>query len=196
MSMENYSLADISAATKDGGFGGGNMGFFWIFALLLLAGGGFGGFGNRTGELGQYATAASQQDILFTQKFDALGQKVNSIGDGICSSTYALNNAITGEGRALAQQLSNCCCENQRNTDALRYDLSQMIASTNANITAQTQKVLDTISENRMSEMQNRINQLELQNAVAGVVRYPSASTYYAGNNPFCANTCNCNANF
>ena len=27
---------------------------------------------------------------------------------------------------------------------------------------------------------------LQLQNAVAGVVRYPSASTYYAGNNPFC----------
>lgn len=34
--------------------------------------------------------------------------------------------------------------------------------------------------------MQNQINALQLQNAVAGVVRYPMASTYNSGNNPFC----------
>ena len=40
-------------------------------------------------------------------------------------------------------------------------------------------------------EMQNRINQLELQNALAGVVRYPNGYTYSAGSNPFCG--CGCN---
>lgn len=34
--------------------------------------------------------------------------------------------------------------------------------------------------------MQARINQLELNQAVAGVVRYPSATTYTSGANPFC----------
>lgn len=44
-------------------------------------------------------------------------------------------------------------------------------AAINANTTEQIQKVLDTISANRMSEMQNQINQLQLQSALCGVVR-------------------------
>lgn len=59
-------------------------------------------------------------------------------------------------------------------------------AAINANTTAQTQRILDAISTNRMDDMQNRINQLELQNALAGVIRYPNGFTYNAGNNPFC----------
>jgi hypothetical protein len=60
-------------------------------------------------------------------------------------------------------------------------------AAINANTTAQTQKILDAITGNRMADMQNEIDQLKLAQAVAGVVRYPTASTYYAGTNPFCA---------
>lgn len=59
-------------------------------------------------------------------------------------------------------------------------------AEINANTTAQTQRILDAITINRMDDMQNRINQLELQNALAGVIRYPNGFTYNAGNNPFC----------
>jgi len=42
-----------------------------------------------------------------------------------------------------------------------------------------------------MEAMQNRINQLELQNALQGVVRYPNGFTYNAGASPFCG--CGCN---
>jgi len=59
-------------------------------------------------------------------------------------------------------------------------------AEINANTTAQTQKVLDAIMGNRIEAMQNRINQLELQNQLAGVVRYPNGWTYNAGTAPFC----------
>lgn len=63
-------------------------------------------------------------------------------------------------------------------------------AAINENTTAQTQKILDAITGNRMADMQSQIDQLRLQQAVSGVVRYPSASTYYAGTNPFCG--CGC----
>jgi len=59
-------------------------------------------------------------------------------------------------------------------------------AATNANIVAQSQKVLDAIMGNKIEAMQNRINQLELQNALQGVVRYPNGWTYNAGTSPFC----------
>lgn len=82
--------------------------------------------------------------------------------------------------------LQNCCCETQRAIDSVNYNGAINTASINANTTAQTQKILDALSQNRMADMQNQINQLQLQNAVAGVVRYPMASTYTSGTNPFC----------
>lgn len=39
------------------------------------------------------------------------------------------------------------------------------------------------------------INQLELQNAVAGVVRYPTAMTYAYNANPFCGCNAGCGYN-
>ena len=57
-------------------------------------------------------------------------------------------------------------------------------ASINANTTEVGQKILDAITGNQMAAMQNRINQLELQNQLAGVVRYPNGWTYNAGTSP------------
>jgi len=59
-------------------------------------------------------------------------------------------------------------------------------AATNANFTAQIQSVKDMMMQDKMEAMQNRINYLELQNQLAGVVRYPSGLTYNAGASPFC----------
>jgi hypothetical protein len=70
------------------------------------------------------------------------------------------------------------------------YDAAMRDAATNANFTAQIQGVKDMMMQDKMEAMQNRINQLELQNALQGVVRYPNGYVYTAGNSPFCS--CNC----
>lgn len=193
--MENgYSLADISAATN-GSMGGGNS-IFWIFALLALMNGGGFGWGNR-GDYGQYATAASQQDILFSSKFSALDNKIDRIGNGIADATFALNNSIkdgnsvvagrvVDEGRAMQAQLSDHNCMVQKNIDAVRYDMAQMFANSNAQHTAEIQQVKDLIKDNKIEALQGRINQLELQTAMCGVVRYPNTMAYDAGTSPFC----------
>lgn len=170
------SASDIALLGNDGGMGGNA--FMWIFALLILAGGGFGNW-NRTGEFGQYATAASQQEILFGQQFQGLDNKIDRLGNGIADATFSLNNAITNEGRNIQSQLATCCCENQKNVDALRYDMAQ-----------QMQSVKDMISQNKIETLQAQISQLQLQNAMCGVVRYPNQWTYNAGNSPFC--NCGC----
>jgi hypothetical protein len=72
-----------------------------------------------------------------------------------------------------------------------RYDAAMNTAAINANTTAQTQKILDAITGNRMADMQQQINALELQNQLASVVRYPN-NTFYAVPSP-CFNTgCGC----
>lgn len=76
-------------------------------------------------------------------------------------------------------------CSTLRAIDNVNYNGAINTASINANTTAQVQKVLDALSTNRMADMQNQINQLQLQNAVSGMVKYPTSTTFSAGYNPF-----------
>lgn len=99
----NFSLSDIVAAMGGNGGMGGNA-FLFVLLIVLF----FGGAWNRgAGDYGQYASASSQQDILFSSKFQALDNKIDRIGNGIADATYALNNAVTGEGRNIQTQMAN-----------------------------------------------------------------------------------------
>ena len=102
-------------------------------------------------------------------------QNLNAVNQNLMNRTYEMQSSI-----------DQCCCNTQRNIDGVNYNIEAKAAEINANTTAQTQKILDAISGNRMADMQNQINQLQLQNAMCGVVRYPMASTYAMPNNPFC----------
>lgn len=210
---QNNGLSASDVALLDGnrnGWGDGGA-FMWIFALLILAGGGFGGFGNRG-----YQSVATQDFVQNGFNNQNLQAQTRDILSAVTSGTAQTVNAVTqaeyeqigvakdaqyqlaqGIATLNAQAQANmanenqCCCNTLRAIDGVNFANAQNTAAINANTTAQTQKILDAISTNRMADMQNQINQLQLQNAVAGVVRYPSASTYYAGNNPFCG--CGCN---
>ena len=76
-----------------------------------------------------------------------------------------------------------CCCNILRAIDATNY-----------NTTAQVQKVLDALSANKIEALQSKVSELELAQALNGVVRYPSAFSYNAGPSPFCPG-CGCNGN-
>lgn len=193
MENSNYSLSDI-AAVSEGGFGGNNaFVLILLFAMIFGNGGFFGGRG--AGDYGQFATAASQQEILFGQRFSEIDNKIDRIGNGIADATYALNNSITGEGRGIQMQIANCCCENLRNTDSIRFDMSQMNADTRAAIHAEGEATRAMIQQDKIAAMQAKINQLETANvinqATAGVVKYPMSSTWSMQGNPFC--NCGCN---
>lgn len=178
--MADYSLADVAAAAgNENGFGNGG----WILILLfaMIFGGGNGFFGNRDG-FGQYATAASQQEILFGQQFQNLDNKMDRIGNGIADATFALNNSINNVGG----QVANCCCTTQRAIDGVNYNGAINTAAINANTTAQTQRILDAMCEAENARLRDRIQTLELKEAMCGVVRYPQTFAYNAGANPFC----------
>lgn len=200
--MENSGMTPSDVALLSNGGMGGMNSFFWVFALLILANGGLG-FGGR-GDYGQFATAASQQEILFGQQFQNLDNKLDRLGNGIADATFALNNSIkdgnsmvagrvVDEGRAIQSQIADCCCTTQRNIDSVRFDMSNYACQIQATDTANTQKILDVLAQNKIEALQGRINQLELQNAMCGVVRYPNTMAYDAGRSPFCNCNCNCN---
>lgn len=184
------------------GFGGGDGGLFAILLIVLLMGGGAWGMNGR-GAFGTEAiqnqmqqgfdnqnTMANQREILA-----ATNQVYHDI-TGYVGDKYAeLDRDVLGIGSTLQQVMANqnqCCCSTLRAIDGVNYAAAQNTAAINANTTAAVQKVLDAITENKIEALQGKINQLELNNAVAGVVRYPTTFSYNAGQSPFCNGGCGC----
>ena len=192
--MDYPSLSDIKAVTdgEDGMFGG-SWGIILILFLIIMMGG--GGWGNARGN------AVTEADLCSSQSFTELKQGVARNGDAIANMYTGLQNGLSNFGyetlrnfNALGTQLADCCCTIQRGIDSVNYNGA---INTGNIIQAQergTQKILDAICGNRMADMQSQINQLQLQAALCGVVRYPNAITYGAGPSPFfggCCNPCN-----
>ena len=213
MGENGLSASDVALMSRDGdGFGNGWGGMIWLFAILaLMGGGGFGGWGN-----GNSNTNAIQADVnrgfdnqnLQAQTRDILAAVTNGTAQSVATTNQVYHDITNfvgdkynelqrdvaglavGQANLLAKE-NECCCATLRAIDGVNYNAAMNTAAINANTTAQTQKILDTITSNRIDDMQNRINQLELQNALAGVVRYPNGFVYSAGNSPFCG--CGCN---
>jgi hypothetical protein len=82
---------------------GGGMGMWgdsWIWIIVLfLFGWGRNGFGNGNG-------GGVMDGYVLTSDFASVERKLDSIANGICDSTFALNNAITG-GFATTTQAIN-----------------------------------------------------------------------------------------
>lgn len=196
---EGLTPADIAAVNGNNGWGGfGNEGL-WLFAILALMGGGFGNWGNRgTGDRN-----ATVGDVQRATDFAALERQNNETVAAVRQAAYDNQGAIKdgnynvlGEIRDLQSAAASgfarqqeCCCETLRAIDGVNYNAAMNTASINANTTAQTQKILDAISGNRMADMQNQINQLQLQAALCGI---PHTTPYGYGIVPQFAG---CNSN-
>ena len=176
--MENgYSLSDLRAVTGDG-FGMGSGGLLILIVLFLLFGGGF----NRGGEFGQYATAASQQEILFGQQFQGLDNKIDKIGNGIADLGYAnqslinnaqtvLGSAIVSEGRALGDKMCELKTAVHAEGEATRAMLQQ----------------------NKIESLQAQVSELKTQNMFCGIPRInPYGYGVYPYSNAGCATCGSC----
>ena len=208
MAMDSGLSASDVAMLNNGGFGDGNA-FMWIFALLILANGGFGGWGGGNGN-----SNAIQNDInrgfdnqnLQAQTRDILA----AVNAGTAQSVAATNQTFhdnlmamqglynetardiaalaVGQANALANQ-NECCCATKQLIMQSNYDGAMRDAATNANFTAQIQSVKDMIAQDMIAQdkieaLQAQVNQLQMQNAMNGVLRFPNTWTYAAGNFP------------
>ena len=206
MGENGLSASDVALMNRDGGFGEGWGGMIWLFAILaLMGGGGFGwgggngntnaiqadvnrGFDNQnlqaqTRDILAAVTAGTAQSVATTNQVyhDITGY----VGDKYSELQRDVAALAVGQANMLANQ-NSCCCSIQRAIDGVNYNAAMNTASITANTTEVGQKILDAIMGNKIEAMQNRINQLELQNQLQGVVRYPNGWTYNAGNSPFC----------
>jgi hypothetical protein len=102
-----------------------------------------------------------------------------------------------GQAQLLANQNECCGAIRMQMADAAsqqRYDSAMQTAQLQQAIQAEGAATRAMIQENKIETLQQQVQQLQLQQAVQGVVRYPDSFSYNAGVNPFCS--CGCGNGF
>lgn len=209
MGMENYSLSDIRAATADNDMGFGGNGFMWLIVLFLLGGRGFG-WGNAGVETNQIENGIRNVQNGLCDGFYAQNTTMlngfNGVQRDMCTGFSAVNAGIA-ENRFAAQQ---CCCETNRNIDAVRYENSKNTCDITTAIHAEGEATRALINSNTMQNLRDKLAdkdrelmtanfQLSQQAQSAALVdqlrpcarpAYITCSPYQAANYPF--NGCGC----
>lgn len=177
LTTSEMTPADIAAVTNNGcgngGFGfGGDWGafivLFLIFGMFGWGGFGFGGMGGNGAVNGALTRADLCQDMNFSQ----VENGIRGIQQGICDSTFALNNTMTSgfhsvdnaicnlgfntqqgfnstnialmQGQnALQAQIADCCCTTQRAIDGVNYNMATNTCALQNTMNNNTRDIID-----------------------------------------------------
>lgn len=183
----------VAPANSYGGGMGNMWGDNWIWIIVLfLFGWGRNGFGSNGGVMDGY---------VLTSDFANIERKLDAVNNGICDSTFALNNAITGgfstaelsranQQAALMQQLNamqmqnqECCCENRAAIAQVRYDMATQACDTRntvqtaardivENANANSRAILDFLTQSKLQDLQSANQELRLQASQAAQNNY------------------------
>jgi hypothetical protein len=191
MNGSNYSLSDIAAATGSNNrandmWGGDGFSLIWLVLIFAIFGwGGFGGWGGGFGGNGGngangagFQGWATRADINEGFALNDIQNGIRGIQQGICDSTYALNNTMQSgfngmnvgmlqgfngvqqainadtvagmqNTNALQSQLANCCCETREAIQGINYNLA-----TNTCALSNTRAILDFLTNDKIATLQ------------------------------------------
>ncbi len=227
---DGLSASDVAVLTGNNGRnndGWGGDGCWWIILFLIFGMFGWGGYGNGWGGNGGGANSPGFQGWATRADIDA-ALATQGIESGIQNISTQLCNGFN----TLGSQLANCCCDLKQGQGEINYNLAmqtnalQNTMNQNANalqsqlcngfrdvIDAQnagTQRIIDTITQDKIQSLQTELQsaQLQLSNAaqttnIINALRptptpsYPVMSPYTSIINPtgftFGVNGCGCN---
>lgn len=190
-----YALGqDNRGSGGNGMFGGDGWLGLILFAMIFGNGGWGGGFGGFGGGLNGALTRAELYDGFAIQNID---NAVRGVQQGICDSTYALNNTITGGFNgvssaicnlgyqtqagfnSLGNQLSSCCCETQRLIERGFCDLNNSVHMQTRDLmenqNANTRQIMDFMVNSKIESLQAENQNLKLAASQAQQNNYLAA---------------------
>ena len=203
--MDNGITPVMNVGGYGNGYGAGAFGGEWIFGLIVLAAmmnGGFGGWGGNRGfgfgademsnslQTNILEAAANQRENCsqFTATNSNITNGFYQLARDMCQQSFGLVNQISGVSADIKDRLATmaaaqaqCCCDTDRAILENRYLSAQNTAAINANTSAGIQSIKDLICAEKAERQAARIQQLELNQALCGVVRYPTTATFSAG---------------
>ena len=182
---EGYSLADIAAATgnsrNNDGWGADGGWFIWIILIFAI----FGGWGNGFGFGGNGGNglngALTRGELCQDMNFQSLENAVRGVQSGLCDGFYAQNttmlqgfnglqnslcqgfNGVNTNMNNLGYQVQQCCCETNRNIDAVRYENAKntcdIIQANNAGV----QRIIDAMTQNEIQALRDSLQTANFQ---------------------------------
>ena len=170
---DGLSAGDILALTREDN----DMNQMWnnpfiYLVWLAVLGGGNGLFGNRTAEL---QNAVTRSDLFEGFNNQDVNGQLRGITNGICDGFYAINSGMKdgfyannvgmkdgfyGIQGALAENRfaqQNCCCETNRNIDAVRFESAQNTCSITNAIHAEAEATRALINSNTMQALRDKL---------------------------------------
>lgn len=192
---------------NDGGFGWGGGSGIWLIVLFLIfavcGGWGNNGFGGNNAGNG----AGVVDGYVLTSDFANIERKLDAVNNGICDSTFALNNAITSgfstaelsranqqmafmqQFSALQAQMASCCCDLREVIQGINYNLATQGCDTRNLIQNNTRDIIDAMNcgfrsiEQRMTaqEMAAKDAKIAEQNQELAGYRQIDALKAYVG---------------
>lgn len=143
----------------DGMCGMGGGWFIWIVLIFAIFGGNW--FGGSRNAVDENALSATMQ-----RGFDnrTVVSKLDGITNGICDGFYAQNttmlNGFNGLGMAIKDSMfatQQCCCETNRNIDAVRYEAQKNTCDITNAIHAEGEATRALIQANTVQELRDRL---------------------------------------
>lgn len=193
--MADLNTADVLTLknNEDGFLEGNGIIILILFFLIFGFGGNWGGNGATQGALtrAELADGFNHQDVQ---------RQLQGITNGICDGFYAMNASLLQGFNGLGSQVAEnrfasqqCCCETNRNIDAVRYENARNTCDIITNNTANTQKILDKMCQTETDNLRSNLQSAQLQisqlsqtaNIINAVRPYPVMSV------PFAAYGCN-----
>ena len=177
---------------------GGMNGFMGIFGLLILLGilnGGFGGgWGGNNGNSNAIQNdinrgfdnqnlQAQSRDILgavsagTAQTVAATNQVYHDIVGNLGDKYMELARDVAGVQGSVAAAIANqneCCCSTKLLIEQSKYENALQMAGLEQRLTSK-------MDQNEITSLRDQIQQLQLAQATAGMLRFPSAWTYAGG---------------
>lgn len=188
--MENNGLSTGDLALmRDNGFG--DNGFMWIFGLLILMGmmngGGFG-FGNNSAAALGYQNLATQNDVQ--RGFDTAALQDQSrdilaaVNAGTAQNVAAVNavqtilsgqiNDVRMMEQSILGQQAECCSSIKQMITESKYEQAMALA-------AFEQRITSKLDQNEITALRDQVQKLQLDQATAGMLRFPNTWSYGAG---------------
>lgn len=196
MESAGLSASDVAVLTGNANNRGCNDGgngmwgdWIWIILLFFLFGWGNNGngFGNNGGSNGPgFQGWATRADINEGFALNDIQNGIRGVQQGLCDTTYSLNNTITNgfsnnqiqlcngfngvqqSFNQLGYQMQDCCCQTQRAIDGVNYNMATQACDTRNTIQNTTRDILDNNNSNTRAILdfltQDKISTLQAEN--------------------------------
>lgn len=208
--MSVADVAALSGGGGFGGWGNGFEGLIYLAVIASMFGGGFGwgnnGFNNAIG----YQNLATQNDVqrgfdtaaLQDQSRDILSAVNSGTAQAVAATNQAKYDNINvmkdvqmalssqiGDVRAMEQSIlgnqNECCCSTKmlisETGNGIQAAIAQAKYDNAIGLAGLEQRLTSKLDQNEITALRDQVQQLQLAQATAGMLKFPQSWSYGAG---------------